>query len=51
MSVHQNVRIFAHEDSIDTLPGAYSSITRENILACLDYTASLEGTGITCPNR
>src|SRR6266498_3588478 len=39
--VHQIVRMFAHGDSIDALLGAYSSITREDILACLDYAASL----------
>lgn len=39
--VHQIVRMFAHGDSIETLLGAYPSITREDILACLDYAASL----------
>ena len=39
--VHQIVRMFAHGDSIETLLGAYASITREDILACLDYAAAL----------
>jgi uncharacterized protein (DUF433 family) len=33
--------MFAHGDSIDTLLSAYPSITREDVLACLDYAASL----------
>ena len=43
--VHQIVRMFAHGDSIETLLGAYSSITRDDILACLDYAASLADHG------
>ena len=39
--VHQIVRMFAHGDSIDDLLRAYSSLTREDVLACLDYAASL----------
>jgi len=39
--VHQIVRMFAHGDSIEMLLGAYPSITREDILACLDYAAAL----------
>jgi len=38
---HRIVRMFAHGDSIESLLGAYPSITREDILACLDYAASL----------
>ena len=45
--VHQIIRMFAHGDSIDTLLGAYSSITREDILACLDYAASLTEEQVT----
>lgn len=45
--VHQIVRMFAHGDSIDTLLNAYSSITREDILACLDYAASLAEEQVT----
>jgi uncharacterized protein (DUF433 family) len=39
--VHQIVRMFAHGDNIDSLLRAYSHVTREDILACLDYAASL----------
>ncbi len=39
--VHQIVRMFAHGDTIETLLGAYRSVTREDIFACLDYAASL----------
>ncbi len=45
--VHQIVRMFAHGDSIETLLGAYPSITREDILACLDYAASLAEEAVT----
>ena len=45
--VHQIVRMFAHGDSIDTLLGAFSSITRDDILACLDYAASLAEEQVT----
>jgi len=39
--VHQMVRMFAHGDTIERLLGAYPSVSREDILACLDYAASL----------
>jgi uncharacterized protein (DUF433 family) len=39
--------MFAHGDSIDTLLGAYPSIKREDILACLDYAASLAEEKVT----
>lgn len=45
--VHQIVRMFAHGDSIEILLGAYPSITREDILACLDYAASLAEEAVT----
>jgi uncharacterized protein (DUF433 family) len=45
--VHQIVRMFAHGDSIETLLGSYPSITREDILACLDYAASLAEEEVT----
>lgn len=38
--VHQIARMFAHGDSFDSLLTAYPSITRADILACLDYAAS-----------
>jgi uncharacterized protein (DUF433 family) len=39
--------MFAHGDSIETLLGAYSAITREDIFACLDYAASLAEEQVT----
>lgn len=45
--VHQIVRMFAHGDSIETLLQAYSHLTREDILACLDYAASLAEEQVT----
>ena len=45
--VHQIVRMFANGDSIDDLLRAYPSITREDILACFDYAASLAEEQIT----
>jgi uncharacterized protein (DUF433 family) len=45
--VHQIVRMFAHGDSIDRLLAAYPTITREDILACLDYAASLAEEQVT----
>ena len=39
--VHQIVRMLANGDTIDDLVEEYPSITREDILACLDYAASL----------
>jgi len=45
--VHQVVRMFAHGDSIETLLAAYPSITREDVLACLGYAASLAEEQVT----
>ena|SRR5258706_6901804 len=45
--VHQIVRMFAHGDSIESLLGAYPSLTREDILASLDYAASLAEEQVT----
>ena len=45
--VHQIVRMFAHGDSITALLGAFPTITREDVLACLDYAASLAEEQIT----
>jgi uncharacterized protein (DUF433 family) len=45
--VHQIVRMFAHGDSVETLLGAYPSITREDITACLEYAASLAEEQVT----
>jgi uncharacterized protein (DUF433 family) len=45
--VHQIVRMFAHGDSIETLLAAYPTIKREDVLACLDYAASLAEERVT----
>jgi len=45
--VHQIVRMFAHGDSMEQLLHAYPTITREDILACLDYAASLAEEQVT----
>lgn len=45
--VHQIVRMFAHGDGIEQLLSAYPSLTRADILACLDYAASLAGEQVT----
>jgi uncharacterized protein (DUF433 family) len=39
--VHQIVHMLANGDSIEDLLREYPSLTREDILACLDYAASL----------
>jgi uncharacterized protein (DUF433 family) len=49
--VHQIVRMFAHGDGIETLLGAYPTLTREDILACLDYAASLAEEQVTPLNE
>lgn len=45
--VHQIVRMFAHGDSMEKLLAAYPCITREDILACLNYAASLAEEQVT----
>jgi uncharacterized protein (DUF433 family) len=45
--VHQSIRMFAHRDNFDTLLGAFPSIKREDILACLDYAAFLAEEEVT----
>lgn len=39
--VHQLVRMLANGDTIDDLLVEYPSLTREDILACLDYAAGM----------
>ena len=39
--VHQIVRMLANGDEIEDLIKEFPSLTREDILACLDYVASL----------
>lgn len=45
--VHQIVRMLANGDTVDDLLEEYPSINREDILACLDYAASLTEEQIT----
>ena len=39
--VHQLVRMLANGDTIEDLVADYPSLEREDILACLEYAASL----------
>ena len=39
--VHQIVRMLANGDTINDLLQEYPSLKREDVLACLDYAASL----------
>ncbi|MGH8564239.1 MAG: DUF433 domain-containing protein [Gammaproteobacteria bacterium] len=39
--------MFAHGDSVETLLAAFPTITREDVLACLDYAASLAEEQVT----
>ena len=45
--VHQIVRMLANGDTIEELLQDYPSLTREDILACLDYAASLAEEQVT----
>ncbi len=45
--VHQIVRMLANSDTVDSLLGEYPSLSRENILACLDYAAALTEEQVT----
>lgn len=45
--VHQIVRMLANSDTVDSLPAEYPSLSRENILACLDYAAALTEEQVT----
>jgi uncharacterized protein (DUF433 family) len=45
--VHQIVHMLANGDSIDDLLREYPSLTREDILACLDYAGSLAEEQVT----
>ncbi|MBI3583268.1 MAG: DUF433 domain-containing protein [Nitrospinae bacterium] len=39
--VHQILHMLANGDTIDALLEEYSSLTREDILACIEYAAEL----------
>ncbi|MFQ5713357.1 MAG: DUF433 domain-containing protein [Candidatus Scalinduaceae bacterium] len=45
--VHQIVRMMANGDTIEDLLKEYPSVEREDILACLDYAASLTEEQVT----
>ncbi|HIJ64694.1 MAG TPA: DUF433 domain-containing protein [Candidatus Hydrogenedentes bacterium] len=45
--VHQIVHMLANGDTMDDLLKDYPSITREDILACLDYAATLAEEQVT----
>ena len=45
--VHQIVHMLANGDSIEELLHEYPSLTRDDILACLDYAASLTEEQVT----
>jgi len=45
--VHQVVRMLANGDTIEELLEEYPSLKREDILACLDYVASLAEEQVT----
>jgi len=45
--VHQVVRMFAHGDSLEKLLAAFPTISREDVLACLNYAASLAEEQVT----
>jgi uncharacterized protein (DUF433 family) len=45
--VHQIVRMLANGDTIEELLEEYPSLERDDILACLDYAASLTEEQVT----
>jgi uncharacterized protein (DUF433 family) len=45
--VYQIVRMLSNGDTVDELLAEYPSITREDIMACLDYAASLAEEQVT----
>jgi len=45
--VHQIVRMLASGDTVEELLAEYSSLSREDILACLDYAAQLAEEQVT----
>ena len=47
MPVHQILRMLANGDTIEDLLHEYPSVTREDILACFDYAASLAEEQVT----
>ena len=47
MPVHQIIGMLASGDTIEELLKEYPSLTRDDILACLDYAASLAEEQVT----
>jgi len=45
--VHQIVRMLANGDTVEELLGEYPSLSREDIMACLDYAAELAEEQVT----
>jgi uncharacterized protein (DUF433 family) len=45
--VHQIVRMLANGDTVEELLGEYPTLSREDILACLDYAAELAEEQVT----
>ena len=45
--VHQVVRMLANGDSVEDLLAEYPSLTREDVMACLDYAAELAEEQVT----
>ena len=39
ISVHQIVHMLANGDTVEDLLAAYPALTREDVMACLDYAA------------
>jgi uncharacterized protein (DUF433 family) len=47
MPVHQIVRMLANGDTVEELLAEYPSLSREDIMACLDYAAGLAEEQVT----
>ncbi len=47
IAVHQIIGMLANGDTIEELLKEYLSLTRDDILACLDYAASLAEEQVT----
>ena len=47
IAVHQVVRMLANGDSVEDLLAEYPSLSREDIMACLDYAAELAEEQVT----
>jgi uncharacterized protein (DUF433 family) len=45
--VHQIVRMLANGDTVDELLAEYPTLSREDIMACLDYAAELAEEQVT----